>query len=165
MVSRAADFQRWLAVIGLLLPLTVVIRLIAQGAAVIAIGAHGAIAVVAVHRATRRIHRNMAVVHTQAVALRITIREQAPLQHFVGRKTNTRHHIGGVEGRLLDFSKIVGGVAVEFHHADFDQRIVFMRPNFAQIKGVVRHFFSVQLGHDLHRQRPFWTLAALNRLV
>ncbi len=96
-VGVAADLHRRLAVLRLLLPLAVAVRLVVRQAAVVAVHAHRTVAVVAVHRAARCVHRNLVVVHAQAVALRIGVGEQARLQHLVRRRADARHQVARCE--------------------------------------------------------------------
>src|SRR5450830_2145601 len=73
MVGRAFDTQRRLAEVGLLGPFLFAVRFITQGAALVAVDTHLAVAVIAVERALRRVDGDMAVVDTEAVALRVAI--------------------------------------------------------------------------------------------
>ena len=164
-VGGAFHRQRRFAKIGLFGPLAFAVGLVAQRAAVVAIDAHGAVAVKAVHRAARLVDRNLVVVHAQAVALGVAIGEQACLQHFVGREADAGHHLRRVEGGLLHFGKEVLRVAVQLHHADFDQRVVLVRPDFGQVERVVGHMGGFMLGHDLHKEGPLRVVAFLQALV
>src|SRR5690606_19218506 len=96
-----------LAEVRLLLPLAVGVRLVMQAAALVAIDPHGTIAVIAVDRATGRVHRDLVVVHTQTVALRIAVGEQTPLQHAIRREADAGHHVGRSEGGLLHILEVV----------------------------------------------------------
>ena len=141
------------------------VGLVARGATMVAVHAHGAVAVIVVHRATRGVDGNLMVIDPQAVALRVTIAEQPPLQHAVGREADAGHDVGRVEGRLLDLGMVVRGVAVERQHADIDQGVVAVRPDLGQVEGVVRQRRGLPLRHDLHLERPLRVLAALDGLV
>jgi hypothetical protein len=55
------------------------------------------------------------------------------LQH---KNPIARHEVIGLEGRLLYLGVVVGGIAVQRHPADFDQRIISVRPNLGQIERV-----------------------------
>ena len=57
MVSRTVERERRLAEARLLLPLAVTVGLVAERAPLVAVEAHGAVAVVAVDRAVRRVHQ------------------------------------------------------------------------------------------------------------
>jgi hypothetical protein len=111
----------------LLLPFTVAVGLIAEGAAIIAVNPHGAVAVVAVVRATRRVDRDLVVVHAEPVALGVSVGKESPLEHLVGGESDAGHHVGRVEGRLFDFGEIVLRGAVQFENPQFDQRIILFQ--------------------------------------
>src|SRR5277367_1398388 len=91
---------------------------IVRRGAEIAVGSHLAVAVVALERAFRRVHRDMVEVDPEPVALRVAIGEQPALQHLVRGETDTRHHIGQREGGLLHVREEVARIAVELHHPD-----------------------------------------------
>ena len=61
-VHRAEQVQRRLGRVGLLLPLPVAVGLVAYGAAEVAVGAHGAVAMELGVGAARTIHRDVVVV-------------------------------------------------------------------------------------------------------
>ena len=95
-VGRAVEGQRRLGEGRLLLPLALGVGLVGDGAAVVAVHAHGAVAVVGVVGAARRVHGDLVVVHAQAVARGIAVREQARLQHAVGRGPMPGTRLAGV---------------------------------------------------------------------
>ena len=136
-----------------------------DGGAVVAVGAALSVAGVAVHGAARAVYRNLVVVHAQAVALRVGVVKQARLQHAVGRNADAGHEIAWREGGLFDIGKEIFRVFVQFKLAYFNQRIVFFRPDFGQVKRVVRHFFGIRFGHDLHVHRPFREVATLDGFI
>src|SRR5665811_530668 len=84
-VRRAIDRERRLREVRLLLPLAVAVWLISERAAVVAVDAHLTVAVIAVGRHVGRIDRDARVVHAEAIALRVAVREEPPLQHLVRR--------------------------------------------------------------------------------
>src|ERR1700722_12576162 len=89
-LSISVDSQWRFRIIGLLLPLAMSIRLIADRTAIVPIDAHRAIAMVGMERALGSVHRNLIVVDAQAVALRVAIREQTSLKHSIGREADSR---------------------------------------------------------------------------
>ncbi len=135
-----------------------------QTTALIAIYAHGTIAMVAVDRATRSVDRNLMVIHPQPVALRIPVGEKTALQHTVWREADARNDIRRRECRLLDILEVVVGIAVEFVIADLDQWVVSMRPDLGEVERMVRHLGGVGLRHYLHIHRPTWIFATLDGL-
>src|SRR5690606_7072002 len=108
------------AEIRLFRPFSTRVWLMTDGRAMVAIDAHGAVAVIAMEGTTWLVHRNLMVIHAQAITLRIAIREKARLQHAIGREADAGHHIGRGEGRLFDFSKEIIWISIQLQHADFD---------------------------------------------
>src|SRR4029077_3942421 len=123
--------------IRLIVPEPVAVGVEGKGAAEIVVGPHLAVAIIAVERAFRRVHRDMVEIDAEPVALRVAVGKEPRLQHLVRREADAGDDVGGREGRLLDFGKIVLRVAVELHHADLDQRILGLRPDFGKIERVV----------------------------
>ena len=151
-IGSTLQLQRRFGKLGLLLPFTEAVRLIAQGAAVIAVNPHGAIAVETVVGTPRRVDRDLVMVYPEPIALGVTIGEQTALQHLVRREANAGDDVGRVECGLLNLGEIVFGVPVQFHDADIDERVVRMRPDLRQVEGVERELRGVRLRHhlDLH---------------
>ncbi|TPV97515.1 MAG: hypothetical protein USCAAHI_03073 [Beijerinckiaceae bacterium] len=73
------------------------------------------------------------------------------------------HDVGWGEGGLLDLGEIVVGVAVQFHHAGLDQRVVAVRPHLGQVERVVRRLLGIGLRHDLNAETPARVVALLDR--
>ena len=105
------------------------------------------------------------VVYAQAITLRVGVVKEARLQHAVGRDADAGHEIARREGGLFDVGEEVFRIFVELKLTHFNQRIVFFRPDFGQVKRVVRYFFGVCFGHDLHVHRPFREVAALDGFI
>ena len=76
------------------MPSAEAVWLVMQGGAHIAIDTAHAIAVVNRLAIARGIHRDLEVVHTQAVASGVSIREQTRLQHAIGREADAWYHGG-----------------------------------------------------------------------
>src|SRR5690554_5401337 len=163
-VGSTLQRQRWLAEVRLLLPLAVGVGLIVQASSVVAIDAHGTIAMVAVYRAARRVDRNLVVVNPQAVALGIAVGEQPPLQHAVRRVADAGYHVGRSEGRLLYVLKIVLRVAVKLEIAHLNQWIVLFRPDLGQIERMEAIVGSLGFRHDLYVQGPAREVLTLDSL-
>src|SRR5690554_592961 len=136
-----------------------------QAASLVTIHAHRTIAVVAVIRTTRCVHWDLRVIHTQTVALGVTIGEQSSLQHAVWRETYTWHNVRWVKGRLLNIGKIILRIFIQFKITHFNQWIVTFWPHFSQIKRVIRHFSCIGFWHDLHIHGPAREITALNRFI
>ena len=166
-IGRALNRQRRFAEVGLLLPFTARVRLIGGRATRVRVDAHESVAVIAVYVpcAARSVHGDLVVVHAQAIALGVAIREETPLQHLVGRETDARHDVGRCERCLLDIGEMVLGIPVQFHHANLDERIVAFRPDLGQVERVDVIAAGVLLRHDLYGQCPARKIAALDRFV
>ena len=149
----------------LLLPLAVAVGLVAEGAAVIAVHPHGAVAVVAVERAAGGIDRDQVVVHAEPVALGIAVGKEPSLQHLVGREADAGHDVGRVEGRLLDLGKVVLRVAVQFEDAHLDQGIILVEPDLGEVEGVVGALRRILLRHHLDEHGPAGEVSLLDALV
>ena len=119
-IRRPLQFQRRFGEIGLFLPLAVTVGLIPEGAAVVAVHPHGAVAVIAVVRATGGVDRDLVVVDAESVAVSVAVGKEPPLEHLVGRKADARDDVGRVEGRLFDLGEVVSRVFVQLQHAHFD---------------------------------------------
>ncbi len=142
------------------------VGLVVLGTATVVTARHDAIALVRVHGAgLRRVHRQLVGVAGEAVAVRIGVGEQPPLQHLVGRRTDARHKVGGVERRLLGLGKEVLGESVEGHHPHLAERIVGVRPHLGQVEGVEAVVLSVGERHHLHLERPGRRIAGLDGLA
>ena len=115
--------------------------------------------------ATRAVDGDLAEIHAEAVALRVGVIEQTRLQHFVGAGAYAGNQVARCEGGLLHIGEEVFGIAVQLEFAYFNQRIVLFRPNFSQIKRMIRHFFSIGFRHNLDVHRPFRKLAAFDGFV
>jgi len=76
-----------------LLPLTVTVGLVAEGAAVIAVDPHGSVAVEALVRTARCIDRDLMVIDAESVALGIAVGKKASLEHLVGVLFPTRSQL------------------------------------------------------------------------
>ncbi len=144
-------------------PRTLAVGPVGRRRAEVAVGPHLAVAVIAQERALRRVHRDVVEVDAETVALRIAVGEQPALQHFVRREAYAGNNVGRRERGLLDLGEKVVGPAVELHHADFDQRIVGLRPDLGHVEGIVLVGAGLGLAHDLDRQRPFREIAGFDR--
>lgn len=73
--------------------------------------------------------------------------------------------LAGLKAACLNFSKIVFRVAVQFHHANLDQRIVLVRPDLGQVEWVIGHLRGVGFRHDLYFKRPLREVSFFDALV
>ena len=117
-----------------------------------------------VHRALRLVHRKLVTVHTQAVAVCVSVGECAGQQHLVRGVADTGNHVGGRECGLLHLGEEVAGVAVQGEVADRNQRVVLLRPGLGEVEGVELVGGSLVVRHDLYLDVPHRVVAALDGL-
>src|SRR6266403_5833933 len=161
-ISVALERERRLSVFRLVVPQSLAIRVISRRCSQVSICAHLAIAVIGVEWTLWRVHRDVIEVNTEAVSLGISIREQAALEHLVRREANSGNHIRRREGGLLHLCEVVVRPTIELHHADFDQWVVSMGPNFGQIKRIVLVSLGLFLCHYLDEERPTRKISAFD---
>src|ERR1700676_4211960 len=101
MISVAFERERQVSVFRLVLPQSLAIRVISRGRSQVSIDTHLAIAVIGVEWTLRRIYRDVIEVHTEAVSLGISIREQPALEHLVRGEANSGNHVRRREGGLF----------------------------------------------------------------
>ncbi|OPZ22829.1 MAG: hypothetical protein BWZ10_00217 [candidate division BRC1 bacterium ADurb.BinA364] len=104
------------------------------------------------------------VVQAKAIALRVAVGEQPPLQHLVGREADAGHDVGGIERRLFDFGEVVFGILVQLQHADVDQRIILVRPDLGQVEGIEGELRRVFFRDDLDFHIPARKVAFFDAL-
>src|SRR5712692_9990491 len=119
-VDRAGDFFGALAVLRSFFGAAEAVGFVVGLRAVIAVEAHGAVAIVGVHRALRLVDGQAVVVNAEAVAVRVGIGNKARLQHFVGREAHAGDDVARFERGLLDFGEIIFGIAIEDEFANVD---------------------------------------------
>src|SRR5690606_17130870 len=161
-VGRAFQRQGGLTEVRLILPFPPGVGLMCNRGTVVAVHTHGTVSVIAVEGATRPVNRNLMVVHSQTIPLCVAVREEARLQHAVGRKPDPRHHIGGSERRLFDFREEVFRVAVEFHYSHFHEWVIALGPYLGQIERIQMIRGSLFLGHDLNVYSPTREISILD---
>ena len=77
----------------------------------------------------RLVDRQLLVVRANAVALLVSVGENACLQHLIWGEANTRHDIGWIERHLLNLRKEIAWVAVEHEVAHIVQRVILLGPD------------------------------------
>ena len=120
---------------------------------------------VGVHGRDRLVYRQLVVVRADPGAVGVRVGEQPAEQHLVRAGADAGHEVAGLEGGLLDLGVVVGGVAVEGHPADLDQRVVAVWPHLGQVERVEPVGLGLLERHDLHLERPGRVLAPLDRVV
>ena len=99
------------------------VRLIVSGEHIpVSLHSHGPVSIVisAISRAVRTINRDLVVVWPESVPMSIRIVQKTPLKHLIHRWLNTWHEVRRRKSRLLRFSVVVSGVAVERDATDWD---------------------------------------------
>uniref|UniRef100_A0A804P5F6 Uncharacterized protein n=1 Tax=Zea mays TaxID=4577 RepID=A0A804P5F6_MAIZE len=115
---------------------------------------HGAVVVVVVVRAARRVDGQHQVVGTQPVALRVGVGEHPALQHLVVRVVDPWHHQPRAERQLLVLVEEVVHVPVQHQPPHGAERQQVLRPRLGVVQRVeVVLLLRVRL-HHLHVQRP-----------
>src|SRR5690606_17723169 len=85
---------------------------IVGGAAAVAVEPHGTGALLIVDGVRATVYRQLLIIGAEAIAVRIRIGEDPPLEHFVRRITDAIHHVSRSKSRLLYGCKIIVGYAV-----------------------------------------------------
>lgn len=132
--------------------------------AVVAVDGHGAVALEGVEGVQRLVHGDLLVVHAQAVALRVRVREEPGLEDGVGRGLDARHHVRRREGDLLDLGEVVLGVAVQREPAHRPEGDVGLGPDLGQVEDVPLEVLGLLGREDLDMNRPAGVLAPLDGL-
>ena len=138
-------------------------RVVGVGA-VVAVDGHGAVALEGVEGVERRVDGDLLVVDAEAVAVGVWVREEARLEHRVGRRLDSRDHVAGREGHLLDLGKVVLDVLVERELADAAQGHLALGPDLGQIEHVPAELLGLLWGEHLNVDGPAGELAALDGL-
>ena len=66
---------------------------------------------------------------------------------------------------MLDLGEVILGIAIQDQPANFDQRIITMRPNLGDIEDVESIILRLLERHDLHFQRPARMVTPVDRIV
>lgn len=135
-VPRRGDamFQ---GILLLLLGSTEAVGVVIGGTTLVVEHAHGAVTLVVGHSSTvGTVYRYLKIVGSQAVAVSVRIGKKATLKHFVRAGFNARGHVAWVKGQLFNFSKVIHWIPIQDHFTNWDKRIVLVRPNLGNIKGI-----------------------------
>ena len=126
----------------------------------------GAVAILreGIHWAARLVHRQLVMVDTKTVAVRISVGEHTSQQHLIRGEADTRDRIRRCESGLLNLGEEVARIAVQGEVTDRNQRVVLLRPGLGQVERVHLVAGSLVVRHDLHLDVPGWVVAALNCL-
>ena len=64
------------------------------------------------------------------MSVRVCVRKQSPLQHFIRAWFDTGNKMCRTKGQLLNFGKIIFGIFVQHHLTNRNQGEITMRPDF-----------------------------------
>ena len=117
--------------------------------AVVAVDGHDAIALVRVEGADGRVDRDLLVVDAKSVAVGVGVGEESGLQDWVGRGLDAGDHMGGGEGHLLDFGKVIFRIAVEGEAAKGPEGHFALGPDLREVENVPSEFLGVARREDL----------------
>jgi hypothetical protein len=102
------------------------------------------------------------MVHAEPISMRVGVGKDSDLQHLIRRVTNPGHNVGRRKGSLFHLGKVVFGIAIQLQDANFNQRIIAMRPNLGKIEGIPAVSFRFILRHNLDAETPTRIIATLN---
>src|SRR5690625_702720 len=102
------------------------------------------------------------MIDSQSVTLGVPVLEKSSLQHFVRGKSDTGNDIGRIKCSLLHILEIVFRISVQFKFSNWNQRKIFLRPDFCQVKRVETIVLCLLFGHNLNVELPLWKVASFN---
>ena len=124
-------------------------------AAVVAIKAHGAVALEwGVDGRARFVAGELLVIWSDAVPGGVRVGEHARLEHDIGAWSDTRDHVRGAERRLLDVLEVVVRVAVQCKLTNGLEWVVRVRPGHGIVEDIIGYGLCVCRIHDLNVQCP-----------
>ena len=132
--------------------------------AVVAVDGHDAVALVGVEGAQGCIDGNLLVVDAESVAVGVRVGEESGLQDWVGGGLDARDHVGGGKGHLLDFGKVIFGIAVEGEAAERAEGYFALGPDLREVEDVPAEFLGVARREDLYVAGPGGVVALLDRV-
>ena len=84
------------------------------------------------------------------MTMRIIVRKEPTLKHFVRTRFNARDQVSRTEGDLLNLGEIVGWVPIQDEFAHWNQWEFFVRPYLCEVKWVEFEQLSLFECHDLN---------------
>jgi len=112
----------------------------------------------------RSVHRQLLIVHTQTMTVRIRVREQTRLKYRVRGRFDTRNSVRRRESGLLDLGEVVLRILIKDELADGLEWIIFVGPDLGKIENVVSEFLSLLGRHGLDVDGPAGFLATVDCL-
>ena len=127
------------------------VGLVVWRGSLVSIDGHRAISLVVLHaRRVGAVDGDLRVVGSEAMPMRVRVREESALEHFIRRRLDARHEVGGREGDLFHLGKVVFRVSVEHDASDGHEREVLVRPHLGDIEWVESVVFGLLRRHELH---------------
>jgi hypothetical protein len=102
----------------------------------------------------RSVDWELLIIDTEAVAVRVGVREEPALQDWVGTWLNAGHSVGWRKCSLFYLRKVILRVLIQYDLADGAERVFAMWPHFGQVQDVVAEVFRLLRGHRLLGQVP-----------
>ena len=84
------------------------------------------------------------------------------MEDWVRRGFHTGDHVRGRKGDLLDFGKVVFGIAIEREFAERSQRNLLLRPDLGQVEDIPAELLCLLGGQNLQIAGPAGILAVLD---
>jgi hypothetical protein len=100
----------------------------------------------------RLVDWELLIIDTEAVAVRVGVREEPALQDWVGTWLNAGHSVRRRKCGLFYLREVILWVLIQYDLADRAEREFAMWPYFGQVQDVVAEVFRLLRGHRLLRQ-------------
>ena len=130
----------------------------------VTVDSHESVTLEVEDRATRLVDRDLLVIDAETMTVGIWVGEETRLQNGVGRRLDTWNQMGGREGGLLDFGKVVDRVLVECHLSEFAHWDLTVWPDFGQVKDVPAELLGLFGGQNLYEACPGREVARFNSI-
>lgn len=126
-----------------------------RSASLVTINPHGSVSLPIRHfSSVGAVDGYLFIIGSQSVPMSVRVGEESCLEHFIKGRLYARDQVAWAECRLFNVLEVVLGVAIEDELADFDSRVVGMRPYLGDVEDVPFVFVAICLRHDLHLKGP-----------
>ena len=106
------------------------------------------------------------VVDTDAMTVGVGIGEETGLKNWIGRRFDSRDHVGRIVCHLLDLGEIVDGILVEDEFSNLTSWELLLRPDVREVEDVdlllLPKLFGFLGRHGLNLQRPLGAVTVLD---
>lgn len=131
------------------------VGLVVGGGSLVAINAHRAVSLVVGDSGSERaVDGDLVIVGSESVSVGVGVGEESALEHSVVGGLNAWNHVAWGEGGLLGLGEVVLGVAVQHQLADWEARVISVRPDLGHIEDVPLVVGGIGFGHDLNLHGP-----------